>query len=151
MTNYDKQYYEANKETIYLNQRKWHKKNAERVAKRAQQYAEKNPAKILLATCKQRATKRELSFDLKESDIFFPEVCPYLGVPLTYIRGKGRQQTNFSIDRIDNSQGYLPGNIQIISDLANRMKQEATPEQLVAFAKGILSIHGDYSPNISKE
>lgn len=98
----------------------------------------------LYHSCKANARKRNIPFQLQIEDIKIPKTCPYLGIPITNIYGKGRQQTNASLDRIDSTKGYSSDNIQIISDLANRMKQEATPEQLLAFAKGILSI---YSPS----
>ena len=111
--------------------------------KYVEKYHETHPKKIILSCCKQRAKRLGINFDLTEEDIELPEKCLYLDVPLTYIRGKGRQFSNMSIDRIDSSKGYVKGNIQIISDLANRMKQNATPEQLVAFAKGVMRIYND--------
>jgi len=108
-----------------------------------EKYQANNPKKIILSCCKQRAKRLNLAFDLTEDDLIIPEKCPFLDVPLTYIRGQGRQGSNLSIDRIDSTKGYVKGNIQIISDLANRMKQNATPNQLVAFAKGVLRVYND--------
>lgn len=95
----------------------------------------------LFHSCKANARKRGISFELKIEDIQIPTTCVFLGIPITNIYGQGRQQTNASIDRIDSTKGYTPDNIQVISDLANRMKQEATPEQLIKFANNILAMY----------
>lgn len=138
---YNKEYYLQNKEKIKANQLRWNKKNPDKVKNIITKYAEVHQAKIILGVCKQRAKRFNIEFSLTENDIHIPERCPYLDVPLTNIRGQGRVHTNASIDRIDSAKGYYPDNIQIISDLANKMKQDASKEQLVAFAKGVLRMH----------
>lgn len=112
-------------------------KTPESMRKATARYLNKNQAKRLYNTAKQRAAKQGVQFDLKETDIVIPEICPFLGVKLTNIFGEGRVQTNASLDRKDSSKGYTKDNIQVISDLANRMKQEATKEQLISFANNI--------------
>ena len=42
--------------------------------------------------------------------------------------------TSPSLDRINPTMGYVPGNIQVISNLANRMKNNAGDEQLLRFS-----------------
>lgn len=88
-----------------------------------------------------------MEFALEQDDIVIPERCIYLNVPLTNTYGRGRVATNASIDRVDSTKGYTKENIQIISDLANRMKSNATIEQLVEFATNVLKVHGDKSPS----
>lgn len=119
---------------------------ARRAVKR---YQEKNPERRMWANAKQRAAKAELSFTIEIADIRIPEICPYLGVPLTNRLGEGRLPYNPSIDRIDPEKGYHRDNIEVISFLANRMKQNATKEQLITFAYAVLikfePPHGTYT------
>jgi hypothetical protein len=92
---------------------------------------------------KQRCKDRGEVFDLTLEDITIPKQCPYLGIELTTELGKGMLLSNTSVDRIDPTKGYVRGNIQIISLLANQMKNCANRDQLITFAKNILKIHGE--------
>lgn len=96
-------------------------------------YAE-NLGNRMLSTTKYRAKRLGLDFDLTLEDFVIPAVCPILGAPLE--RGTVLAP---SIDRIDNSKGYVKGNVQIVSRLANTMKNEASKEQLIQFAKWVLA------------
>jgi hypothetical protein len=62
-----------------------------------------------------------------------PDKCPVFDVPFID-RGVGFSNWAPSIDKIDPKQGYIRGNIQIISMLANCMKRNASPDQLKQFA-----------------
>lgn len=102
----------------------------------------RNYKKQILNRAKERALSKNLEFNLLESDIIIPEVCPILEVPLK-IGTKGDYEYSPSIDRIDNTKGYTKDNIQIISKKANSMKNSATFKELKTFCKNILR----YSPN----
>lgn len=84
-----------------------------------------------------------MDFDIDVVDIIIPPSCPIFGWELTNISGKGRVKTNASIDRIEPEKGYVKGNIMVMSDLANRMKQNATKAELITFALGILKFYGN--------
>jgi|SRR5687768_618256 len=100
-----------------------------------------NPELCLVTRAKNSSKKRGIEFDLKVGDFTIPKYCPYIGMELTYTIGEGKKDSNMSIDRIKNSVGYIPSNVQIISNLANQMKSKATEEELISFAKGVLRIH----------
>lgn len=69
-----------------------------------------------------------------------PLKCPIFGT--SFKKGFGRPQPQSpSVDKIIPSKGYVRGNIQIISHLANRMKNNATPKQLRQFARWVLEEH----------
>lgn len=87
---------------------------------------------------KARAKQRGLDFNIDESDIIIPRECPILGIPLVTLSGKsGAFNNSPSLDRIDSSKGYIKGNIRVISQLANAMKSNATPEELLKFSDWI--------------
>lgn len=87
---------------------------------------------------KQRSSSKGLEFNLEVSDIIIPDICPILGIPLNMNSGKpGAYKNSPSLDRIDNSLGYIKDNIQVISQLANSMKGAASIEELQMFADWI--------------
>ena len=91
--------------------------------------------KKMLNRARNRARERGLEFSLELSDIKIPDICPILGIPLRVHSGtSGGKPFSPALDRIDNSKGYIPGNVMVISHLANCMKSSATNEQLHAFA-----------------
>ena len=98
------------------------------------------PKRILRFT-KYHAKRAGLEFNLDLTDIIIPTHCPYLGFEITTDYGLGRKDTNASIDRIDSTQGYVKGNVQIISALANRMKNSSTQDQLLTFAHNVITMH----------
>ena len=80
------------------------------------------------------AKRREIEFNLKYTDFELPELCPILGIKLEYGAGNdGNSPYHATLDRIDNTKGYIPGNVMVISRLANAMKNEATFDQLHQF------------------
>ena len=91
-----------------------------------------NKLKALLSLAKQRAKNKGLEFSITEKDLYDPVFCPLQPhLVLDYNkRGKGTAPNSPTIDRIDPSKGYVPGNVWIISAQANRMKSDATLSQL---------------------
>jgi hypothetical protein len=96
------------------------------------EYRKANPVKFMLRNCKNRAKALGVPFTLKPKNIFIPERCPVLGLKLEW----GFKQNGFaspgtpSVDRFDNSKGYTPDNIRIISNRANILKRDATIDEL---------------------
>lgn len=86
----------------------------------------------ILCNLKKRAKLKGIEFNLELDDIpQIPETCPVLEIPIIINEGKHQPSDNSpSIDRIDSKKGYIKGNIRIISNRANRIKTDATIEEL---------------------
>ena len=80
-------------------------------------------------------------FNISIDDIIIPEYCPYLNIKLTTDVNNCFLPNYTTIDRIDSNLGYVKGNVQVISKLANTMKSNATKEELIIFAKNILKLN----------
>lgn len=102
--------------------------NSNRVKSQAPEWRMHQRAK---ARCKENGREFALAVD----DIVIPDVCPILGLALNVNSGRSGAYANSpSLDRVDNSRGYTPDNIQVVSQKANAMKQCATNRELHAFA-----------------
>jgi hypothetical protein len=84
----------------------------------------------LLYSAKKRAKEKNIDFNLTADDIFIPEYCPALGIKLQSVQGVTGSDCSPSLDRIDNSKGYIKGNVAVISFRANTLKNSATSEEL---------------------
>lgn len=84
--------------------------------------------RYVLEKLKQRAKLRKLEMTLTEADIEIPTVCPVFGVTLVW----GDRWLSPSVDRLDNSKGYVKGNVRVISRKANTLKSDATVAQIEA-------------------
>lgn len=95
-------------------------------------------AGYIIRQVKGSALRRGIPFDIDFYDLILPEYCPILKIKLiyNYRDGTPKEINSFyepSVDRIDNTKGYVRGNVWIISRLANSMKNAATLEQLELF------------------
>jgi len=101
----------------------------------------KPPEYLIWYRAKSNAKRRNCEFNLDISDIIIPETCPYLGIKILTETNDKNSPNYYSVDRIDSSKGYVKGNIQVISLLANTMKNNATIEELINFSVNVLKIH----------
>jgi hypothetical protein len=83
----------------------------------------------MIYDAKVRATRKEMDFDLTKKELHFPEKCPVLNIKL--IHGKEDWKNSPTIDRIDNSKGYVLDNCIVVSSIANTIKSSATPNQIL--------------------
>lgn len=90
----------------------------------------------MVYNARRRARELGIECTITVHDVIIPARCPILGIPL--VRGEGKQAASSpSIDRIRNDEGYVPGNIQVVSYRANRMKSDASDAELKLFADWI--------------
>lgn len=130
---YYRQYREVNKEKLKQLKKTYNDTDrAKELAKiRNKRYRENSKEKCLLNASRYRAKQKGLEHNITLEDISIPEFCPVLGVRLESNTNNLTAQNNSpSIDRIDNSKGYIKGNVRIISYRANAIKNNATIEEL---------------------
>lgn len=92
--------------------------------------ASERPWQHSLVRCKQRAKKSgvECTIDVDYLKSIWTDVCPILGIPLIVAKGKLTDNSP-SVDRIDPSKGYVPGNVVVISNRANVIKSYGTLDE----------------------
>lgn len=101
--------------------RNYYHKNKKDIQVRARARNIKSKEKVILGKAKQRAKEKGWDFNLTLDDIVIPEMCPVLGIPI-YRDLKKLVDNSPTLDRIDNTKGYVKGNVCVISHRANVIK-----------------------------
>lgn len=98
---------------------------------------EENPFGVYCIVKRSWCKKRGIEFELDEEYLrsLWTGVCPVFGlklnVPLLESKGRGSNHTAH-LDRRDPKKGYVKGNVCWLSGRANRIKYDATIEELKA-------------------
>lgn len=81
--------------------------------------------------------KNKIDFNLTEDYLkeIWTDTCPVFGVP--FVRFDKTHSFSPTLDRLDPSKGYVQGNVAFISSRANRIKYDATKEELLQVVKFI--------------
>lgn len=97
--------------------------------KRVKNNRTNNPCYYLWHNAKQRSRDLGKDFNLELEDLVLPKVCPLLNIPI--VKGVGWYSDNSpTLDRIIPDLGYVKGNVWIISMRANRIKNDASLQEL---------------------
>lgn len=126
-------------EEFYINgkRKQTYTKCKECVLKAQKSREENNWAHFLWASAKKRLKGKDLELFIDPSDVIIPANCPLLNIPL--VKNIGCSAFNSAtLDRIDNTKGYIKGNVWVISRLANTMKNSATLEEWKIFCTNSL-------------
>ncbi len=92
----------------------------------------------VLRNARARAGSEGREFSITIEDLLpLPFHCSILGIELLYSFAgkKGPRAASPSIDRIDNALGYVKGNVRVISFRANRIRNDASLDELRAITR----------------
>lgn len=115
-------------------------KRRARQCKTKKDKARRDPQYAVFMSARRRAREQSIEFNLEVKDIVIPKRCPVLGVKLK-IRSGNRNRAP-TLDRIIPSLGYVKGNVAVISWRANRIKNDASLEEILALGQWLRSVLG---------
>lgn len=107
--------------------------------KKMQEYYNKNIKKWLLKQARERAKEKGIPCTVTDKDFEVPELCPVTLRPMARAT-KQVSPDSFTLDRLDSTKGYEPGNVMVMSFMANNAKNRLTLAQLRRLVK-ILEDH----------
>ena len=120
-------------------------KNAKAAVERTRLWRSNNIVGRMLIRARVRSRTQNVAYNITPEDIHIPALCPVLGIPLFV--GKGRMCDNSpSLDKLNPALGYVKGNILVMSQKANFLKNNATPDELLKLAHWIIKTYAQTLP-----
>jgi hypothetical protein len=102
----------------------------------------KNPIAYMLTGTRSRAKKRGIEFSITAADVQMPSNCPCCSRELQMRSGpaeKGPLPSSPSLERIDGTQGYVPGNVVVLCWRCNEIKRNASLTELQTIVRWLES------------
>lgn len=143
-----KRYYVKHRTERISKARQYERNNREIVNAHKIRRYEQKPEMMMLKSARQRARRAGVPCTITLDDIraCIPAdlCCPITGNPFRRGYGAGKHTPDsMSLDKIDPSKGYVPGNIAVISNFANSLKSDCIDEEvfdrIAAYLEGSLS------------
>ncbi len=66
-------------------------------------------------------------------------ICPLTGWSMVLKEGKGCLPNQASIDRIDNTKGYISGNVRFVALIANYCRNNFSDDQVIDFCRSVVN------------
>lgn len=136
----DAKRYKRCRDEINAASRKYYQENTAAQAEAAAKRYRRTLLQGMVYRAEKRAKERCLPFNLTVNDILIHEFCPVLGIPMAVGReNRWMKNTSPTLDRIIGELGYVKGNVRVISWRANKIKNDATLEELeriVSYIRG---------------
>lgn len=83
-----------------------------------------NPVRAAYRNLRNNSKRRGITFDLT-----FEQFRKF-AIETDYMRGKGKLQKSYTIDRIEAEKGYVEGNLQVLTNQANTIKNKTLEKYL---------------------
>lgn len=117
---------------------RWNVSNKGMAAK--QRWREKNPKRAwcvhIINGMKRRATQKGVPFDITPVQLLdiTPDRCPIFGTEFSFINNGVMTAESPSVDRLNPKQGYVVGNVVVISMKANNIKSAYAADDVAKVA-----------------
>lgn len=138
-----KKYYRKNREKLLAKSKLYRGKNPEKWRAIGSNYGKKHPDRRLISKLYSGAKRRGIECTISKEElhaILAPMVCCKTGWKLEFTGYKSTERKNDfapSFDRIDNSKGYVSGNVQLVCWLYNDLKGARDDAMILDFAKAV--------------
>ena len=116
-------------------------RSKETMAKWQREWRAANPRDVMVINARARAKKGGYPCTIAVTDLEWPIHCPILGLELDYnvtptgTRMHAKRDAFPTLDKRVPELGYVSGNVFVLSAKANRLKQDASIEQLEALLR----------------
>lgn len=138
---------DANPEKVRAYSQEWRAANPEKALavnrKNTERWRKEKPASVILNNCRKNARVRGHECTITAADVealLEPMTCSVTGLPLSW-EYDGASRANPwapSLDRIDGSLGYVPGNVRAVCWAFNQMRGDFPDEVLATLAEAFI-------------